>query len=50
MKNFVVILFVGLLSLGLTAQDKVAKIEFETEVIDYGTIEKGANGVEFGIF
>lgn len=45
MKNLVAILFVGLLSLGLNAQEKVAKIEFKTDVIDYGTIEKGANGV-----
>ncbi|WP_411767874.1 DUF1573 domain-containing protein [Winogradskyella sp. A3E31] len=45
MKNLVAILFLGLLSLGLNAQEKVAKIEFKTDVIDYGTIEKGANGV-----
>ena len=34
-----------MLGLGLMAQEKVAKIEFKTEVIDYGTIEKGSNGV-----
>ena len=45
MKNLAVILFVGLLSFGLNAQDKKAKIEFKTDVIDYGTIEKGSNGV-----
>jgi len=46
MKNIAIILFVGLLSLGLNAQDKkVAKIEFKTDVIDYGTIEKGSDGV-----
>ena len=39
------ILFVGLLSLGIKAQEKVAKIEFKTDTIDYGTIEKGSNGV-----
>lgn len=39
------ILFVGLLSLGISAQEKVAKIEFKTDVIDYGTIEKGSDGV-----
>lgn len=39
------ILFVGLLSLGINAQEKVAKIEFKTDVIDYGTIEKGSDGV-----
>jgi len=46
MKNLIAILFVGLISLGSFAQDKkVAKIEFKTDVIDYGTIEKGADGV-----
>jgi len=39
------ILFVGLLSLGALAQEKVAKIEFKTDTIDYGIIEKGSNGV-----
>jgi len=39
------ILFVGLLSFGAMAQEKVAKIEFKTDTIDYGTIEKGSNGV-----
>jgi len=39
------ILFVGLLSFGVFAQEKVAKIEFKTDVIDYGTIEKGSDGV-----
>lgn len=45
MKNLALVLFVGLLSFGVMAQDKVAKIEFKSEVIDYGTIEKGADGV-----
>lgn len=45
MKNLVVILFVGLMSLGVFAQEKVAKIEFKTDTIDYGTINKGADGV-----
>ena len=45
MKKTFTLLFVGLLSLGLMAQEKVAKIEFKTEVIDYGTIEKGSDGV-----
>ena len=46
MKRVITILFVGLMSFGLTAQEKkVAKIEFKTTVIDYGTIEKGADGV-----
>lgn len=45
MKNIKLILFVGLLSLGALAQNKVAKIEFKTDTIDYGIIEKGSNGV-----
>ncbi|WP_178986835.1 DUF1573 domain-containing protein [Winogradskyella helgolandensis] len=45
MKNLITVLFVGLMSLGSFAQEKVAKIEFKTDVIDYGTIEKGADGV-----
>jgi len=38
-------MFIGLISLSVNAQDKMAKIEFESETIDYGTIEKGADGV-----
>jgi len=45
MKHLVTILFIGLISFSVTAQEKIAKIEFKTDVIDYGTIEKGANGV-----
>lgn len=45
MKKIVLVLFVGLLGFSLTAQEKVAKIEFKTETIDYGIIEKGSNGV-----
>ena len=45
MKNVMLILFVGLMSLGVFAQEKVAKIEFKTDTIDYGTIEKGSDGV-----
>ncbi|WP_353778767.1 DUF1573 domain-containing protein [Winogradskyella sp. 3972H.M.0a.05] len=51
MKNLITILFVGLLSFGALAQDKkVAKIEFKETTIDYGTIEKGANGVRTFVF
>lgn len=39
------ILFIGLISISVNAQDKVAKIEFKTNTIDYGTIEKGSDGV-----
>lgn len=43
MKKIVTILFVGLFTIALQAQEKTAKIEFKTETIDYGTIEKGAD-------
>lgn len=45
MKRLVAILFVGLLAYTSQAQEKIAKIEFKAETIDYGTIEKGADGV-----
>lgn len=45
MKKIVLVLFVGLLGFSLTAQDNVAKIEFKTETIDYGVIEKGSDGL-----
>lgn len=38
-------LFVGLLSLGIYAQEGTAKIEFKNETIDYGEIAKGSDGV-----
>lgn len=45
MKHLFTLLFVGLISFSLNAQDKIAKIEFKDTTIDYGTIEKGSNGV-----
>jgi len=45
MKKLITLLFVGLISFAVSAQEKKAKIEFKTETIDYGTIEKGADGV-----
>ncbi|TXE16555.1 DUF1573 domain-containing protein [Psychroserpens burtonensis] len=45
MKKLVAILCVAFISFGALAQEKVAKIEFKTDVIDYGTIEKGSDGV-----
>ena len=43
-KTFIIPLF-AFFTFQLYAQEKTAKIEFETTVIDYGTIEKGADGV-----
>jgi hypothetical protein len=45
MKKLAVLLFVGLLSWGVSAQEKVAKIEFKSETVDYGEIERGSDGV-----
>ncbi|WP_445735550.1 DUF1573 domain-containing protein [Mariniflexile sp.] len=45
MKKTITILFIGLISLSINAQDKIAKIDFKSDTIDYGTIEKGSNGV-----
>lgn len=45
MKKFAVLLFIGLLSWGVSAQEKVAKIEFKSETVDYGEIERGSDGV-----
>ncbi len=45
MKKIFTILFITVASFAVNAQEKVAKIEFKSDTIDYGTIEKGANGV-----
>lgn len=45
MKKIVLVLFVGLMGFTLTAQEKAAKIEFKSETVDYGEVNKGANGV-----
>ncbi len=45
MKHLFTILFIGLIGFTVNAQEKVAKIKFKTETIDYGTIEKGSDGV-----
>ena len=46
MKQLITFLFIGLISLTVAAQ-KVAKIEFKSDTIDYGTIEKGLMALEF---
>ncbi len=47
MKHIITILCITIMSFSVNAQENVAKIEFKTDVIDYGTIEKGADGVRF---
>lgn len=44
MKKIVLILFIGLVAQVVVAQEK-AVIEFKSEVIDYGEIAKGSDGV-----
>ncbi len=45
MKNIFTFLFIATLSMAMSAQDRTAKIEFKDTTIDYGTIEKGADGL-----
>ena len=45
MNKTFIFLLLAFFTFQLYAQKKTAKIEFETTVIDYGTIEKGADGV-----
>lgn len=45
MKKVILLAFVSLLSFAVKAQEKTAKIEFQSETIDYGTIDKGSDGV-----
>lgn len=45
MKKILTLLLIGFLSVQMQAQQKSPKIEFESTVIDYGTIEKGADGI-----
>ena len=46
MKKIFIMFIFSLCCISLSAQNnKFAKIEFETTIIDYGTIEKGSNGL-----
>jgi hypothetical protein len=45
MKKAVLLFFVGLLAFAVHAQEKTAKIEFTSETLDYGEINKGSDGV-----
>ena len=45
MKKLVLVVLIGFIGFGLAAQEKKAKIEFKEETVDYGTVEKGSNGV-----
>lgn len=39
------LLFVGLVTMTVTAQEKKAAITFESDVVDYGEIDYGSDGV-----
>ena len=39
------LLFVGLITMTVTAQEKKAAITFESDVVDYGEVDYGADGV-----
>lgn len=45
MKKILMLLFVSLTYIGVSAQEKVAKIEFKSNEIDYGEIARGSDGV-----
>lgn len=45
MKKILTLLAISFLIVQIQAQQKSPKIEFESTVIDYGTIEKGADGI-----
>lgn len=50
MKKIVVFLFIGLISLAVNAQDNTKEenapmFEFDSEMIDYGKVDLGADGV-----
>lgn len=45
MKKYVAFMLIAFVAFAATAQEKMAKIEFKTEVIDYGEIAKGSDGL-----
>ncbi len=45
MKKILIILCIGFLATTLQAQDGQARIQFKNEVVDYGEIAKGSDGV-----
>jgi hypothetical protein len=45
MKKVIAIMVLAFVGFAMNAQEKVAKIEFKTDVIDYGEIAKDSDGV-----
>lgn len=44
MKKLITLLFLAAFTVTVSAQNAVAKMEFKTDEIDYGTIQKGSDG------
>lgn len=45
MKKIIVLLIAGVMSMGMLAQEKKAAILFESDVVDYGEVAYGDDGV-----
>ena len=45
MKKLILLLIAGMISLSITAQEKKAAVLFEGDVVDYGEVAYGADGV-----
>jgi len=45
MKKYVAFMLIAFVAFAANAQEKMAKIEFKTEVIDYGDVAKGSDGL-----
>lgn len=45
MKKLITLLFLAAFTVTVSAQNAVAKMEFKTDEIDYGTIQKGSDGL-----
>ena len=45
MKKIILLLIAGMMSLSITAQDKKAAILFDNDIVDYGEIAHGSDGV-----
>ena len=44
MKNRLLLIFLMLLTISVKSQEKIAQVTFDQTLIDYGTVEHGADG------
>ena len=44
MKNRLLLIFLTLLTISVKSQEKIAQVTFDQTIIDYGTVEHGADG------